>query len=264
MTAQRISSTPVASRTESGNVQRVGHCALSDDLIDLEKDRGNPVLRGGRALVCRARRGWIGSLGLPRSLDHPPRRPMADVLHRLGGGRAASIARGVVGIATSPDLLHWTPGPPVASPGRFAEIEVPQVFPLGDRWAMLFCTGQHATIDGRQATWNGTHYFLADSPFGPFELAPEPLLLADDLGIELRCPRGPRSLAGQCHPGLAPIRRAWLVCWRADRSVPVGRRRSRTARLRLVAPALNDERLPRADDPIASEILSTVSMSCRR
>jgi beta-fructofuranosidase len=91
-------------------------------------------------------------------------------------------SRGVVGIAMSPDLLTWTPGPPVATPGLFAEIEVPQVFRFGNRWAMLFCTSKHASVGGRQATWNGTHYFLSDSPFGPFELAPEPILHADELG----------------------------------------------------------------------------------
>ncbi len=93
-----------------------------------------------------------------------------------------SIPAASIGIATSLDLRVWTPGPAVASPGLFVEIEVPQVFQLGDRWAMLFCTGKHATIDGHRATWNGTHYMLADSPFGPFELAPEPLLQADDIG----------------------------------------------------------------------------------
>jgi hypothetical protein len=43
---------------------------------------------------------------------------------------------------------------------------------------MLFCTAKHAEINSRRATWIGTHYLLSDSPLGPFELAPEPLLLA--------------------------------------------------------------------------------------
>jgi beta-fructofuranosidase len=79
-------------------------------------------------------------------------------------------------------VIHWTPEPPVAAPGVFGEVEVPPVFPLGGRRAMLFYTAKHAEIDGHRTSWNGTHYFLADSPYGPFELAPEPLLLADDAG----------------------------------------------------------------------------------
>ncbi len=168
------------SHTETGLVQRVG-LAFSHDLMAWQKFDGNPVLEavapwyaapaedGSARSDCRD--PWI--------IRHDDQWLMYYTASAAGEPLAS---RGVVGIATSPDLLTWTPGPPVALPGLFGEIEVPQVFPLGDRWAMLFCTAQHAELDGRRATWIGTHYFLADSPFGPFELAPEPLLFADDRG----------------------------------------------------------------------------------
>lgn len=168
------------SRSEPVSVQRVG-LAISDDLYHWQKVEENPLLE--------AVAPWYAAPAADGSVRSDCRDPWIvrhdDRWLMYYTASAANVPRercGVVGIATSPDLIHWTPGPPVADPGVFGEVEVPQVFPLGDHWAMLFCTARHATIDGVQATWNGTHYFLADSPYGPFTLAPEPLLLADDRG----------------------------------------------------------------------------------
>jgi len=168
------------SKSEPVNVQRIG-LAVSDDLFTWEKSTENPVLAAAQpwyaapsptgAIRSDCRDPWI--------LRHGDRWLMYYTASAAGVPRERC---GVVGIATSPDLIRWTPGPPVAEPGIFGEVEVPQVFPLGNRWAMLFCTARHASIDGVRATWNGTHYLLADSPYGPFTVAPEPLLLADDRG----------------------------------------------------------------------------------
>jgi beta-fructofuranosidase len=168
------------SRSEPVNVQRIG-LAVSDDLYTWRKAPENPVLEasspwyeaptldGANRSDCRD--PWI--------LRHDNQWLMYYTASAAG---VPKDRRGVVGIARSDDLIRWTPGPPVAAPGLFGEIEVPQVLPVGDQWVMLFCTAQHADIDGQRATWNGTHYFRAPSPFGPFELAPGPLLLADDAG----------------------------------------------------------------------------------
>ncbi len=168
------------STSEAGNVQRVG-LAISDDLYHWNKAAENPVLEAVTPSYAAPAAG-----GSVRSDCRDPWIIRYDdqwLMYYTAS--AAGVPRercGVVGIATSPDLIHWTPGPPVADPGVFGEVEVPQVFPLGDRWAMLFCTARHAVIEGKQASWNGTHYLLADSPYGPFTLAPEPLLLADEPG----------------------------------------------------------------------------------
>lgn len=167
-------------KTESGLVQRIG-LAVSDDLRSWRKIDGNPVLEAASPwYIAPAPDGrtrsdcrdpwvlWNNDRWLMYYTASAPAEPWD--------------ARGVVGIATSDDLVRWSPGPPVVAPGVFEEVEVPQVFPLGDRWVLLFCTGKHATRNGRKATWNGTHYYLADSPFGPFTLAPEPLLQADEIG----------------------------------------------------------------------------------
>jgi beta-fructofuranosidase len=168
------------SKTEPVNVQRIG-LATSDDLYHWRKVPDDPVLQadsrwyeapapdGSNRSDCRD--PWIIRFG-DRWLMYYTASAVGELPDRYG----------VVGIATSDDLLYWTPGPPVAAPGIFGEIEVPQVVPLGDHWAMLFCTTKHAEINGRRATWIGTHYLLSDSPFGPFELAPEPLVLAGTAG----------------------------------------------------------------------------------
>jgi beta-fructofuranosidase len=168
------------SKSEPVNVQRIG-LAISDDLYQWTKVPENPVLQAASP--------WYdvpANDGSNRSDCRDPwivRNENRWLMYYTASAAGEPPDRyGVVGIATSDDLIHWTPGAPVAAPGIFGEIEVPQVFPLGDRWVMLFCTAKHAQIHGHRATWIGTHYFLADSPFGPFKLAPEPLVLADDTG----------------------------------------------------------------------------------
>lgn len=167
-------------RSEPVNVQRIG-LALSTDLDTWTKIEQNPVLEADprwyaapdpdRTTRSDCRDPWV--------IHYDGRWLMYFTASATGAPRESC---GVVGLATSPNLMDWTPRPPVADPKVYGEVEVPQVFPVGDRWAMLFCTAKHATVDGKRATWNGSHYFLADTPFGPFELAPGPWLLADDRG----------------------------------------------------------------------------------
>lgn len=168
------------SRSEPVNVQRIG-MATSTDLFQWQKVAANPVLE--------AVAPWYAAPAADGSARSDCRDPWVirhdDRWIMYYTASAAFEPRpscGVVGTATSDDLIEWTAGPPVAAPRLFGEIEVPQVFPIGDQWAMLFCTAQHAEVDGERAVWNGTHYFLSKSPFGPFELAPAPLLFADERG----------------------------------------------------------------------------------
>ncbi len=160
---------------------------------------------------------------------HPPRTASTDPIVAIHGScgiddrwlmyYTASAAGeppdryGVVGLATSDDLIHWMPGPPVAKPGVFGEIEVPQVFPLGERWAMLFCTAKHAEIDGHRASWNGTHYFLADTPIWSVRACSRTAPAGGRHRLELRGPRDSRSLAGQFHHGIPPLRCRMAVLW---------------------------------------------------
>ena len=134
-------------RTEGGNVQRVG-LALSDDLMNWRKIEANPILE--------AVSPWYAAPAEHGSVRSDCRDPWVIrydgqwlMYYTASAANEPFDSRGVVGIATSPDLVTWTPGAPVATPGLFAEVEVPQVFPFGDRWGMLFCTGQ--TCDDRRS-----------------------------------------------------------------------------------------------------------------
>ncbi len=95
-------------------------------------------------------------------------------------GESEPNAGGAIGFATSPDLMNWTLQPPVFR-GGFGQLEVPQVFNIGDRWYCLFCTAaEHwsaeytAQYDGEAVT--GSHYLVATNPRGPWKIAPGPFL----------------------------------------------------------------------------------------
>jgi len=97
-----------------------------------------------------------------------------------------SDCRGVVGCARSSDLVHWEQFPPVTEPGEFGELEVPQVFALGGRWYMLFCTAKHGAARrkrrGLETDWFGTHYLVADALTGPYGLLTDDVLVGDAPG----------------------------------------------------------------------------------
>ena len=94
-------------------------------------------------------------------------------------GTAEPNAGGTVGFATSPDLNTWTLQPPVYKGGMFGQMEVPQVFEVNGRWYMLFCTdGTHWSEAYKkinpETPVRGSHYLMADDPFGPWQVAPGP------------------------------------------------------------------------------------------
>lgn len=172
-------------RAEGGLWQRIGH-AVSRDLHAWERvDSGLCLdLAGPAAAHYEAE----------HAVDHWPDRAMRDpwVMPDPAGegwmmyftarvpGRAEPNEGGAVGFATSPDLYAWTLQPPVFA-GGFGQLEVPQVFRIGDRWHCLFCTAANhwsdAYIRGApHAPVTGSHYLVADDPRGPWQIAPGPFL----------------------------------------------------------------------------------------
>jgi beta-fructofuranosidase len=90
--------------------------------------------------------------------------------------------RGVLGHATSPDLVHWTAQPPVTPPGSgFGQLEVPQVARVDGHWLLIFnCLTGELSAAGRGAGKKGGIWVApAESPSGPFDLAGA-VLLSDD------------------------------------------------------------------------------------
>jgi beta-fructofuranosidase len=92
-------------------------------------------------------------------------------------GRTEPNAGGAIGFARSLDLTHWTLEPPIYTGGDFGQLEVPQVFRIGQRWVMLFCTGaehwaSHYIKASGETPVMGTHYLMADHHLGPWRVAP--------------------------------------------------------------------------------------------
>ncbi|MGY6549173.1 MAG: levansucrase [Roseinatronobacter sp.] len=173
------------SKADQGLYQRIGH-ATSDDLHTWQR------LGDGLCLDLTGPNAAAYEADLAKGLW--PHRAMRDpwVMRNPDGhgwlmfftARASGItepnAGGAIGLATSDDLMTWTLQSPVFV-GGYGQLEVPQVFEVAGRWYCLFCTAaehfcaeQAATIPGGPVT--GNHYLMADSPLGPWTIAPGPFL----------------------------------------------------------------------------------------
>lgn len=77
----------------------------------------------------------------------------------------------VVACAYSRDLRHWEQRGPVFTPGNYACVEMPDVFPLDGRWYLTCLAGNYYGNRGVFTDSNlaiGTIYAVADRPEGPF------------------------------------------------------------------------------------------------
>jgi beta-fructofuranosidase len=172
-------------RAEKGQIQRIG-MATSDDLINWRKFPKNPVIEADPR--------WYETIGSGTWPDQAWRDPWvfghdgsfhAFITARVKSGPPS--ARGVIAHAVSTDLMNWEVSAPVSVPGEFGQLEVPQLVAIGDRWYLIFCTGQDHFSDGRRARpgiklERGIHYLIGDNPLGPFELAGDDFLIGDEIG----------------------------------------------------------------------------------
>lgn len=76
--------------------------------------------------------------------------------------------RGVIALATSPDLLTWTVEPdPLYAPGTTFCPECPELWPLDGRWYLVYSRFSESV---------GTLYRVADTPRGPFRVPADEML----------------------------------------------------------------------------------------
>ena len=156
------------SSAEGGAIQRIG-LATSLDLGVWTRHPDNPLIEADARWYER-----LDAAGWPHEAWRDPW-VFPDAggrgWHALITARSRSgprSRRGVIGHARSIDLCKWTVEPPLASPGRFPHLEVPQVFRVWDRWHLLF------SVDLRRG--GRTYACRTDSPLGPFDIArAEPL-----------------------------------------------------------------------------------------
>ncbi|GIJ29696.1 hypothetical protein Vqi01_48580 [Micromonospora qiuiae] len=137
-------------RAEDGLVQRIG-LAVSDDLITWQ--------RHGNGLIVEADPTWYELLDREMWYEQAWRDPWVfpdpdgNGWHMLITARAnhgPADGRGVIGHATSPDLLNWTVQPPLSAPAGFGHLEVPQVAVVDGQPLLLFCTNAVAADRGSE------------------------------------------------------------------------------------------------------------------
>ena len=172
--------------SEDRKIQRIG-AAVSPDLYNWKKLPG-PLLE----LYGEAYESYDASRWHDQAFRDPWVYPCPDgngwrMLFTARDPRQTAKGAGLIGQATSPDLLNWALGEPLARVGHYGEMEVPQLFHLDGWWYCLFSNSSRhrepaylATGGAGKAT--GTHYLRSRSPHGPFELAEEVFFAGDDAG----------------------------------------------------------------------------------
>lgn len=158
-----------------GRVQRIG-LLFSKDLETWEKCPSNPVL----------------SPKSPYYEENPEDTTESSVawrdayITRVEGGYEALIAandasnpktvNGCVARAFSSDLIHWELLPPMASPCRYVDMEVPQYFELNGFHYLLFTTGTSPDLPSRIAPV-GTYYLAARQKYGEYRIPEDNMLI---------------------------------------------------------------------------------------
>lgn len=173
------------SSREEARCQRIG-LATSRDLMQWTRHPQNPLIRPDPR--------WYVHEGQPEPGNKVGCRDLVVVRDRAADGwlgfYAATVpadeeAEGAcIAAVRSRDLMHWEHLPPAFQPGRYGEVEVPDVFPLGGKWWMTCLTSHGHGNRGGFAdphVVRGTIYAVADRPEGPYsEPAGDNILLGGD------------------------------------------------------------------------------------
>ena len=131
------------SREDGGDVQSIG-LAVSDDLIHWEKHGTSPLVRAdSRYYETLDKTLWNDEAWRDPwvfKLESDP-----DLWHMLVTARAnhgEPMGRGVVGHATSQDMINWEVQPPLSEPGSgFGQLEVFQFEIVDGVPVVLYCCG---------------------------------------------------------------------------------------------------------------------------
>lgn len=157
-------------RAEGGLTQRISS-VVSEDLFRWDREPGRQVLEPDSE--------WYETTETRRWPDQAWRDPWVfrehDTWHMLVTARANhgdADDRGVIGHATSPDLVTWTVRPPLSQPGAgFGHIEVVQTATIDGQSVGIFsCLGSELSEGRRERDpIGGVWAFPTDSLEGPFK-----------------------------------------------------------------------------------------------
>ncbi len=151
----------------------------SSDLDAWQKHPQNPVLCPGGSwyettceMTAQATVPWRDAWVMPNDDGY-------EAIICAGDADVAKSANGCVARVTSPDLCNWTYHPPMASPERYLDMEVPQYIEWNGWHYLLFSTSgmsksQH--LPSRQRV-TGTFYLMSQAKYGPYHAPDDNLLL---------------------------------------------------------------------------------------
>lgn len=85
--------------------------------------------------------------------------------------QSSHVYNGCIGVATSDNLTSWQLQPPLLAPGRYDEMEVPQMIVHKGRYYLFFSTWkeQYEPVWGKKVgKHTGLHCYVSDSLQKPF------------------------------------------------------------------------------------------------
>jgi beta-fructofuranosidase len=152
--------------------QRIG-VAISDDLIRFDKVPGPLIEADPEWYEKSTDSQWVDEAWRDPWVYRDPSGDGWCMLITARAKAGETFERGVVGFATSPDLLKWTARPPVSSPGSgFGQLEVTQVEFVDGRHVLIFSCLHHEISSRKQDVADGGGVWAAfgDSAVGPFDI----------------------------------------------------------------------------------------------
>jgi beta-fructofuranosidase len=162
------------STAEGGLVQRIG-LATSSDLVRWTKHPANPILvADGRWYERLDSTAWREEAWRDPWVFRDPEGAGFHALITARGREGPADGRGVIGHATSDDLVSWRVTAPISIPGEFGHLEVPQVEIVDGTALLVFSVGAGDVSEQRRrraSVMSATYLCPAGSLLGPFDLA---------------------------------------------------------------------------------------------
>lgn len=159
------------SRAEGGLAQRISS-VVSDDLLTWRREDDRQILEpDARWYETAETRQWPDQAWRDPWVFRDERGWHMLITARANHGLPDD--RGVIGHATSPDLIRWTVQPPLSEPGAgFGHVEVPQIVIMDGTPVGLFsCLGSELSQTRRaEDPVGGVWSFTATTATGPYRL----------------------------------------------------------------------------------------------
>lgn len=163
---------------DQANIETIG-VATSWDLVHWTKDAGVRVSADGRWYERLGDSSWPEEAWRDPWVFRAPDGSGWQMLITARGNHGRDDQRGVIGLATSPDLRTWHVQPPVSAvESGFAHAEVPQTVEVGGRWALVFSVPTEGLSAPRRTSkeLGGIWSVPGPSATGPFDLEDARLL----------------------------------------------------------------------------------------